>query len=93
MCKHSSAIGSHLRKEIELWSGFPWKLIKKWYAHKEEYVKQFQKLKLGKNGLRPFGSNAALTKKVNVQWGEAARWHECELVPEGDSRVVEVLVR
>ena len=61
--KDPSAIGSHARREVEKWCGFSWKVIQTWYKRKEEYEAQFSKLRLGKWGLRPFGSTVALTKK------------------------------
>ena len=61
--KDPKAIGAHARREVEKWSGFSWKSIQTWYKRREEYQTQFSRLRLGKWGLRPFGSTQAFTKK------------------------------
>ncbi len=58
-----SALASHLRRELERWSGFTWKVMVQWHRRKEEFQSEFSRLKLGKYGLRPFGSRLAQYKK------------------------------
>ena len=48
-------------------AGFHWKVLAKWYAVKQDIFQQIAKLKLGKYGPRPFGSNERLTGKSKAQ--------------------------
>ena len=54
--KGPAAIPSHVRREIQKFSGYSWKVILQWCRRKDEFSAEFTKMKLGKWGLRPFGS-------------------------------------
>jgi hypothetical protein len=65
-----ASIPSVARREIERFSGFSWKTILQWCRRKTEFSAQFSKLKLGKWGLRPFGSCLAHKKRKSKSLGE-----------------------
>ena len=51
------------RKQIATVAGFDWKVCVKWYAVKQDIFQQIAKMKLGKHGPRPFGSNERFSGK------------------------------
>ena len=55
------------RQQIAENAGYPWKMLMKWLAVKQDIFQQIAKLKLGKHGPRPFGSNERLTGKSKAQ--------------------------
>ena len=55
------------RKQIAIVAGFDWKVCVKWYAVEQDIFQQIAKMKLGKHGPRPFGSNERLSGKKKPQ--------------------------
>jgi len=71
--KDPAAIPSHVRTEIQKFSGYTWKTILQWCRRAEEFSAQFCKLKLGKWGIRPFGSCKPQYKRSSQSLGARIR--------------------
>ena len=69
LASNSGAVATHSRREIERSSGFSWKTVIQWCRRKEEFAKEFSRLRLGKWGLRPFGSTLASSRKQSSSLG------------------------
>ena len=69
----SSSIPTVVRREVERSSGFEWKVIQKWIRRKLEFQSEFTRLKLGKTGLRVFGSTLPSTKRSSHSTGARIR--------------------
>ena len=67
-------------------AGFHWKVLAKWYAVKQDIFQQIAKLKLGKHGPRPFGSNERLTGKSKAQCRlrgqEVTENYQCDIIKQ-----------
>ena len=62
-----------VRREIERECGFEWQSIRKWCQRKAEFQSEFTRLRLGKHGLRPFGSSLPATKRQSKSSGARLR--------------------
>ena len=68
-----TSVPTHVRRQVEKFSGFSWQTVLGWYRRKEEFGQEFGRLRLGKWGLRPFGSCLAQSKKASQSTGARIR--------------------
>jgi hypothetical protein len=71
--KDCAAVASHVRREIERDTGFSWRTIQQWIVRKPEFQSEFSRRRLGKHGLKPFGSNLSASKKKSHSLGARLR--------------------
>ena len=68
-----TSLSGVVKRQIETDSGFEWATIRGWCKRKQEFQSAFTQLKLGKHGLRPFGSTLPDTKRKSMSVGARLR--------------------
>ncbi len=69
MGSEPGCMASHVRRQLEQWSGFSWKRLVQWYKRREEFESEFSRLRLGLHGIRPFGSRQSGVQRPSVSKG------------------------